>query len=810
MKIFKFLLFLGITFALIILLDNSHKIGSNNIPPLGKFLDPFHGFWQNADREPLQFSEDHILPGIQSEITVVYDSNYVPHIYAQNNEDLFYAQGYIMAQNRLWQMEFQVMAAAGRLGEILGENEQIQDFDRLQRRKGMVYGAEKSAERMLQDPELTKYLEAYGNGVNAFISQIDEHNLPFEYKLLNYKPERWNILKTALILESMVDDLTGFDNDLENTNALAIFGAETFNLLFPERVPNIDPTVPTDLPWEFESMELPEGDENYSLLKSYNVVAKPDPDNGSNNWAISPQKSATGNALLASDPHLGLNLPSLWMMLHLNSPDYNAYGFSFPGALGITIGFNDSISWAFTNAPRDTRDWYAIDYKDESKKEYRYDSGYRPTKKISEEIKIKGKASIFDTIIYTHHGPIVYDKNFTGSGTDLSLKWGGHEGSMVQKAILLLNQGNDYNDYHEAIQYWDQPPQNAVFASVQGDIAMTIAGNYPLKWKGQGKFILEGNNPRHDWQGYIPKNQNAFQLNPERGFVSSANQHSVDENYPYWFYSSKNEYYRNRRINRILAEMDSITVQDMMSLQNDNYSIKAEEILPMLLDTVNTAALNEKELEIINNLKQWDYNYNATSTTPIFFEEWWRETRELLWDEFDRKEVLSKPNDYVTIHLIKNEKIPSFIDIQKTEHKEDLQELVSISFKQALENINEWSENSEREMNWGNYKNTSINHLARLAPLSKSNIPVSGHADAVNSTKGNHGPSFRMVVEMSSPPKAWGIYPGGQSGNPGSPAYANMIDEWAEGKYRELYFPSTLEEAKKLFEKTQILTPEKE
>jgi penicillin amidase len=808
MKIFKFILLLGVTLLFIYLLNKPHTIGGNNIPPLGKFLDPYNGFLQNADEEALPFPEKVSIEGLKNSVTIAYDSNYVPHIYTENNEDLFFAQGYVMAQNRLWQMEFQVMAAAGRLSEILGESKSIQNFDRLQRRKGMVYGAEQTAEKMSEDADLVAYTNAFAAGVNTYIEQLTYSSLPFEYKLLNYRPEKWSLLKTALILEYMVDELTGYDEDLENTNALAVFGIDTFNLLFPEHIPGIDPTVPTDQPWNFTPHDIPEAQEDYPLLKNFKVIAKPDPDNGSNNWVISPEKSATGNAILANDPHLGLNLPSLWMMLHLNSPEYNVYGFTFPGALGVTIGFNDSISWGFTNAPRDTRDWYAIDFKDESKAAYAYNGGWREATFKIEEIKIKGKASLFDTVIYTHHGPVVYDEKFPGAGANLALKWGGHEGSMVQKSLLLLNKAKNYEDYKQALQYWDQPPQNAAFASVQGNIALTIAGNFPLKWKGQGKFILDGSNPQHEWQGYIPKEHHAFQLNPERGFVSSANQHSVDEDYPYWFYSSTNEYFRNRRINRLLSEMDSISVEDMMKLQNDNYSIKAGEILPFLLDTLNVDELNKEELDILEDVRQWDYEYEANIKAPVYFEAWWKSFYRLLWDEFEREEILRRPDEFVTIHLLKEGTAQAFIDIAATPEKEDLQDVVTMTFKNAVINVKEWSSKSGKEVNWGNYKSTSIIHLAHLAPLSRNNVAVPGHADAINATKGNHGPSFRMIVEMSTPPQAWGIIAGGQSGNPGSPAYDDMIDEWRDGEYRKLIYPQNLEEAKEGAVKVQILKNE--
>jgi penicillin amidase len=762
---------------------------------------------QNADKEPLPFPGEIELEGLKGTVTIVYDTNYVPHIFADHNEDLFFAQGYYIAQNRLWQMEFIAMAAAGRLSEILGENERIQEFDRLQRRKGMVYGAELSLERMMEDPEVRTMAEAYTKGVNAFIENLTYQSLPFEYKLLHYQPQKFTVFNIALILQYMVENLTGYDEDLENTNALALFGKETFDLLFPEQLPGIDPTIPTDGRWNFKPVPLPKADNNYPLLLNYEPVAKTDPDNGSNNWAVAPSKSATGNALLANDPHLGLNLPSLWIMSHLHGPDYKTYGYTLPGAVGITAGFNDSISWGFTNAARDSRDWYQITFNDESKNKYSYDSNWKESRKVIEEIKIKGKASFYDTIIYTHYGPVVYDKNFKGPKHNLALKWGGHQGSMVQKALLLLNRAKNYDDYRKALEYWDQPAQNVVFASVHGNIAMIVAGEFPLKWPGQGKFIMEGNNSLHDWSASIPRDHHAFQLNPKRGFVSSANQHSVDKAYPYWYYSASSEYYRNRRINNLLSNTTAVTIEDMMNFQNDDYSIKAEEALPILLNALKVEGLTQEEAVILEVLKKWDIKYNAKIQAPVYFNAWWSEFHNMLWDEFDRDEILKKPDDFVSIYLLKNNSIDNFIDRVGTTETEDLSALSTLSYKEAVKNINKWKEKNGQELNWGNFKKTSVVHLARIEALGHYGIDISGHGDALNATKGNHGPSFRMVVEMSKPPKAWGIYPGGQSGNPGSRLYDNYINDWKEGKYKRLFFPSSVEEAKLSAIKIQLLKP---
>lgn len=795
MRLFKFLLVAGLTTLLFFALNNRLVVQGVPVPPLGKFLDPNHGFWQNAESDSTAYLSEVSLEGLKDVVDVKYDNTGVPHISATNNHDLYLAQGYIIAQHRLWQMEFQTHAAAGRVSEIIGKNGV--NFDRLQRRKGMVKGAKATYNAMQEDKELRAYIDAYASGVNQYISSLSYADLPIEYKLLGYEPEAWTPLKSALILEYMVDNLTGYDDDLENTNAVRLFGKETFDFLFPERLPGIVPVVPTDpdQPWDFEAIKVAAPDSLMHKDLIQNTFPKPDPDNGSNNWVVSGSKTASGNAILANDTHLGLNLPSLWMMLQLTSPDVNVYGFTFTGALGITIGFNDSIAWGFTNAPRDHRDWYKIKLKDQSATKYRYDGAWENTRKIIEEIKVRGEAPLFDTITYTHHGPIVYDKNFGDEDSlkNYALRWIGHNASMVQKALMKLNRSKNYQDYLEAVKYWDAPPQNIAFASVTGDIALRIQGNFTAKWKGQGKFLMDGSIPENDWQATVPKDQNPYQYNPQRGFVSSANQHSVDSLYPYWVYNAANEYYRNRSINRLLSVMDSITVKDMMEMQNDSYSIVPEEVLPLLLDSLSVNNLSASEEQVIEALKAWDYNYLAHEKAPTYFQSWWTLFLKTLWDEFDIKHVaLEAPDQFTTTFIIKNYPEHQFIDVDSTNKEETLTDLINYTFRASLASLEQWERLEGKNYTWGNYKGTYIRHLAdlggSLAGFSSYDVQVNGVADAINSTKQNHGPSERLIVEMSSPPQAWGIYPGGQSGNPGSPWYDNMIDLWRAGEYLPLLF----------------------
>jgi len=619
MKYFKFglslLLALGIFYAL------NTKLGS--IPPIGKFLSPSQGVWQNEKTESTTGSIE--INALLDKVTVHYDEQLIPHIFAQNDLDLYRAQGFITAKHRLWQMEFQTYAAAGRLSEIIGEK--ALNYDRTQRRKGMGFGAENALEKMKEDPGILKFLEAYSEGVNTYIHSLDVKNYPVEYKLLDYKPEPWTPKKTALLLMYMTDMLCGKDYDLEYTNALREFGKDRFDLLYPDFFDVIDPIIPKETDWSFIYTPKTEVPQSQLPLDSIpETMEKPDPDNGSNNWAVSGSKSYSGNPILANDPHLGLNLPSIWFVMQLATPNHNAFGATLPGALGVISGFNNHIAWGETNATRDVKDWYKIEFKDHTRAQYKHNNTWKNTSVRLEEIKIKGQQTYIDSVFYTHHGPVSYDYSFKGNGQKegYAMKWVGHIGGNNQRTLLDLNSAKNYDDYLKALEHWVAPAQNFVFASTEGDIALWIQGLFPNKWVGQGKFLMDGSLPENDWQSFIPKEFNAHSKNPEQGFVSSANQHPVDESYPFYVFNDGYETYRNRVINDFFRSKEKISIQDFKDLQNNNFNLKASELLPYMFEHMDTSNLSIEEQEILNNIKKWDYNSEVNSLAPSIWDLWWK------------------------------------------------------------------------------------------------------------------------------------------------------------------------------------------
>jgi len=799
MKVVKFLIASFVTLALIYVIDRGWGIGGSPIPPLGKFFDPYQGFWQNIESKNQRFEHEISIQGLSAPVKVVFDSLMIPHIFASNDEDLYIAQGYVTAMHRLWQMEFQTHAAAGRVSEILG-NDLTLNYDRTQRRQGMVFGARKALEYINENSNLKKIVDGYTSGINQYIGSLKYKNLPFEYKLLDYEPEQWTPLKCGLLLKSMSEKLNKGDKDMEMTNALTLFGKEYVELLYPDDEGVSDPIVDKPGAWNFKPITLDSiplaVPESYlpPPAKPIRIRKKPaeDPTTGSNNWAVSGSKTATGSPLLCNDPHLQLNLPSLWYVLQLQSPTVNVMGASLPGVPFVIIGHNDSIAWGVTNAQRDLVDWYKITYQNDSKQKYLLDGQWIPTEKVVEEFKVKGREIFVDTVVYTKWGPVMYDKNFHAENdlNDYAFRWIAHDRSEEFMALYKLNRAKNHDDYMDALDHFHSPGQNFAFASVSGDIAMRVQGKFPVRRANEGRFVLDGSKSSQGWQAFIPNDQLIMNKNPARGFVSSANQFPVDKTYPYYVTADHFEAYRNRRINQLLSQKNNLTVSDMMRIQNDNFNLKASESLPFFLSQLDSATLTKPELAARKILKSWNFMNDVNAQGASYYEAWWNALMPMTWDEMsDDRVLLERPTTYQTIKLLKEQPDFKFFDVRETSETENARDVIRASFKYAVQKIEEWKKVHGDTVAWGVYKDGYIGHI--LPPMKALSVPViaGGNKDIVNAHSRTHGPSWRMIVSLEkSGVKAWGVYPGGQSGNPGSRYYSNMIPVWSHGQYYQLQF----------------------
>lgn len=776
MKYIGFLVSLIITITLVYFLDQ----GVAGVPPMGKLLSPYTGFWQNAEGQEPGWPEQEHLNGLQNEVQVFYDDRRVPHVVAANDHDLYFMQGYLTARDRLFEMEFITRVAAGRLSELFGDV--AVEFDRSFRRLGLAYAAEQAVGKMDDDPVMKAVMEAYAAGVNAYISSLTYKDYPVEYKLTNTKPEAWVPLKSALLLKFMALNLTGRDYDFEYTNFLNKYGLETFNILYPNKPEGLEPIIPSGTEYSFDSIPLDTPQYRVPAgMFAYDEHSRPLEKNiGSNNWAVSGSKTSTGKPILCNDPHLQLYAPSIWYEMELNG----VYGVTLPGSPCIIIGFNDEVAWGVTNAGMDVRDWYAIQYSDASRTKYLIDGQPVPLNLREEVIHVKGGQPFIDTVRYTAFGPIVYDEEYKqySNATPLALQWTAHEPSNELRTFFMLNRASDYNDYREALKHYHCPAQNFVFATTTGDIAITQQGKLPKKWPGQGRFVQDGSTAKYLWQGYIPMEHNPTIKNPERGFVSSANQHPTDTAYPY-FYNGYYEYDRNRRLNEVLQADSLVTVEDVMALQNDNYSYRAKDLLPFLLEslTQDNRSLYNNE---VKQLYAWDYMYDVEKSQPVMFDLIYEELEDFLWDELLPEDTMAMetPDAYVTIQLLKLDTNNVFMDNKSTPKRENSIDVMNVAFAKAMERFAALDTTQ-----WWLYKGTQLQHwVPLLKSFGSDKIKVGGGRHILNANSERHGASWRMVVSMEEPVKAWVVYPGGQSGNPGSHRYHEFVAYWANGQYYEV------------------------
>ena len=783
--------FFSLTFSVAIFFVLNSKFG--DIPPLGKFLDPFAGFWNNAETAN---QEDKTLQikGLKAPVNIVFDDHRIPHIFAQNDYDLYFAQGYVTAKDRLWQMDFQSRFASGRLSEVVGKK--ALELDKYQRRMGMTYGAEKMLEALDKEPKIKETVEAYAAGVNAYIRSLSPADYPIEFKILNYKPEEWTTLNTGLLLKLMSATLTAGSDEFYMTNVLQKFGPEITTNLFPDYPFKSDPIIPIGTKWNFKPVSIPSpGANNPTGISADEKTKQKEEGIGSNNWAVSGTRTASGYPLLANDPHLDLTLPAIWYQIQMNAPGVNVYGVSIPGAPCVIIGFNQNVAWGVTNVGADVLDWYQIKFND--KEEYLYNKQWKKLKKRIETIRIRGGETVKDTVFYTHHGPVVYLKHQKPSFSKSvnvpegnALRWVAHDRSNDLVTFYRLNRAKNYEDYRQAVSFYTAPAQNFVFASADNDISITSGGYFPLKWKNQGKYILDGSKPENDWQGRIPADQNPTVKNPDRGFVSSANQWPTDQTYPYYINWEFSGYERGHRINTRLAAMSKATVDSMQNLLNDNYSVLAENVLPTLISYVDTKKLSSTGRSALERIKKWDKFYNANEIAASIFEIWHKDLFERIWqDEFGGSaKAMRFPSRDRTVQLVLAEPNAEWFDNKNTPHKETLNELVTASFNTAVDSLQKKFGAPGKDWEWANLKGSHVPHLAGIPAFGSPVLHIGGAKIAVNSLGEKNGPSWKMIVALDKEPRAFGIFPGGQSGNPGSFYYMDMLDTWAKGETKELLF----------------------
>lgn len=762
--------------------------------------------FEKPRKQALKFEE------LKGSVEIQVDRDQIKHIFAENDEDAYFAQGYTIASDRLWEMDFIVRLASGRLSEVVGR--QALEMDKFFVRIGLSDAARESSEIMLQDSLTGPALRAYTKGVNAFIRSLDPSRLPFEFRILGYAPEDWTLQKTALIGKFMSFYLSGYTLDLPLTRSRWILHRSEFDDLFPLRPLLSEPVIPRGTAWSFDTPRVhPPATEFKPDMDALQPLPRPEPGNGSNNWAVSGKKSTTGFPILSSDIHLGLQLPSLWYEIQIVTPSQNVYGTSLVGVPGVMNGFNSKVSWAVTNGYTDILDWYQLRFRDEKQSEYLFEKEWRPVISHEATIRIKGEEPLKLALRRTHFGPVVYEAGENPSRANvprgLAMRWAALEPANELKAFLAFNHAKTIAECRKGLDDFNSPDQNFLFADSSGAIGLWHMGKFPVKWPGQGRMISDGTSSTHEWGGWIPRDQVPQVKNPTSGFLSSANQWPTDERYPYYLGSNFMPPFRAIRINEVLKSKPKLSPEDFISLQGDSLSVLARMALPALLGSLSTDKQDEATKKILSMLKSWDYRFTETSSEATIFDRWFAAVVKRLWSPyFPNATDYQYPSVERTLELITSQPQSKWFDNPKTPEKETLTELSEIALKDALAELKKEFGSKPSKWQWASVTPTRFTHLTRVSGLGRE-LSARGHSSAVFANTGVHGPAWKMVVALGPKPKAWGVYPGGQSGDPTSPYYDTFLKSWAKNELRPLNFLNSKSEKNANHELTIHLEPEK-
>jgi len=767
-------------FGGLLILTIAFSRGIGLVPPLASLFSPFSGFWQNAETRIPELPAEIATVNLNNRVTVKWDFNMVPHIFAGNEEDLIYAQGYVTASMRLFQMEFLHRQAAGRLSELMGPA--FLSSDRFYRRMGLNRAAALSLDTLRKDSHFYNLLLQYSKGVNDYIHSLSNRDFPLEYKILDATPEDWDPLHIVLIQKHFAYGMTGFDSDIENTSTAAILGESDFLRLFFSFLPDDIPACSPATSWQ--NFAKPDT----AHLVFPDVVLKktgsfrPLPGTGSNSWAISGRKTSTGKPVLCNDAHAPFKIPGTWFDIQMSTPSGYVYGASIPGMPFVFMGMNDHLAWGGTNSVRDFKDWYIIRFSDAKRTRYSYKGREETCQLIPEIIRVRAGADFYDTVRITKAGPVIYDKSLLSGDSlyhslDLAVDWAGQEPGRDIEAFYRINKSSGVQDFKSAIQLSGCPGINFTLATRTGDVGLFHQGKFLNHKVLHGTTLMELNNRAEDKNRWIPQTANPFELNPTIGFVLSTNQSPTNSSYPYWVGGTL-EYYRNRRIYKMLTSLNRISPESNKNIQNDNYYLLAAEVLPVLLKTVNPADLKKPWVQYHRILLNWDLFANPQSKPMTLFTNWWNLFKQLTWDELNLEIPIAKPPDAVLAQILIADPENPVFDIRTTPEKETAADLIRQSFGMLpaqpthIHDIPVWAE----------VNHTQLDYYG-IDAFSVKNLDVGGYQTTINMNTGNKGVVYRMIISLEDEPYAWGVYPGGQSGNPGSYFFNNLTESWASGDY---------------------------
>lgn len=788
--------------------------GFGSVPPLGPLLDPAHGAWARA--RPDATGSVAAIPGLSGPVDVRFDRRGVPHIFARSEEDAYRALGYVVARDRLFQLYVQTLAATGRLTEIGGRD--LLATDREMRRLGLPRAAERKW-AALQGTRSARIIRAYAEGIGAYVRTIPPARYPLELRLLGIRTVEWQPVNSIHLLGRMGWTLAYLAPELTRAAAAAAVGRAAAAALFPEHSPIQQPIQPAGGPaprFDFEPLPPPGAPDTgavrvaaaagafFTARDPLGPIAER-PAQASNNWVVAPARTAAGAPLLAGDPHLELSLPSIWYETHLVVPGrLDVYGVTIPGEPAVIIGFNRDAAWSFTNTGADVLDFYQ-ETVDDSLRPMRYlvDGAWRPLERRIERYRGRDGAVVAtDTLYFTHRGPMQRAER----GGWVSMRWTVLEPSDEMAALVGLSRARSAAAVEETMsRYFWAPAQNVAAADRAGHIAIRSVGRFPIRPDTLGGLVVrDGSRSASDWTGFAPPSRYPQAFDPQQGFLASANQDPLAPAASSLYLGVIGfDPWRAMRINRLLRANDRATPDDMRRMQLDAISERARTFLPYFLGAarsvlgqrtgasgLDTAAL----ASAARILAGWDTSYARDDRRAVLFEAAMRQLVSRTWDELAAARGGARapvPSGAVLAELCADS-ASVWWDDRRTPGREHRDDILAASLAAALADTRARRGSDLGEAwRWDRVQRTNIHHLLHIPSLSALGLPPPGGPHTISPSAGDgiFGSSWRMVVELGPEVRAWGTYPGGQSGDPANPQYRDRIPGWVAGTLDTLYFP---------------------
>jgi penicillin G amidase len=742
------------------------------------------------------------LPGLASPVEVIRDANAIPHIYAKDMFDANFALGFLHAQDRLWQMEMNRRVGAGRLSEVFGAA--TVDTDRFLRTLGVRRAAERALERL--DADTRRGLEAYAAGFNAFLA-TRSGPLPPEFLILGVEPEPWQPADTIAWTKMMAWDLGGN------------WGAEILRMrlaqkLSSQQIAEFVPPYPGDPPYRIRDLTAlyrglgPELQKTAALIAAIAPPALPE-GAGSNNWAVSGNRSESGKPLLANDPHLGLNVPAIWYFAHLSVPGVELIGVTLPSSPSVVLGRNQRIAWGFTNTGPDVQDLYLekIDAADPLK--YAAPEGPLAFAVRKETIRVKGQPDVELTVRESRHGPIISDVSRTAGdatpkGYALAFQWTAlRDDDETLLAGKLMPLAANWKEFLEGARHFHSPQQNMLYADVDGNIGFIAAGRVPLRRADNdlgGLAPAPGWDARYDWQGFIPFEQLPQSYNPASGRLLTANEKITPPGYPYFVSSEFAPNYRARRIAELLDAQPKHDAASFARMHRDHRSELARDVLPFMLKGV---AADHAAAPFAATLAKWDGTMAADRAEPLIFNAWYRAlTKRVYADELGPdlfRDYWDQRSVFMSDVLADKGGTSRWCDDVTTPQKETCTDQIGAALTDAIAELTQRYGGDASKWRWGKAHFAHSRHQpftksAVLGPLFDLKVESVGDtytvnvgrhriADEANPFASIHAASMRAIYDLADPDRSVFMHSTGQSGNRLSPWYDHFAERWARGEY---------------------------